>query len=654
MQFRPDGLALWILFSTWCSASGWILSSLGCLDRAGYAVSLLVFAGGLILGRRHLFFSDTRPLFLFRWPLYARHLLPKLWAALTILTLVGGLLYHPDNYDYLTYRFPRLLHWSWEHHWHWIQTSNDRMNLSATGMEWLMAPSFILFQTDRLFFLINVISFLFLPGLVFSVFRHLGISGRIAWWWMWILPFGFCYALQSGSMGNDMFAAVYFLGSLHYLFQARTAHTTRNLVWSLLALALLTGAKASNVPLAAPWLVVALLNWKPLWAGGNFKVLVGAGLVGALVSFLPVALLNIHFTGDFSGDPANFHHVKLSNPIAGVVGNSIELAAGSLAPPVWPHAIDLEAKFPGVKQYLRHYFPRLEFNQGAFAIEENSGMGIGITAFTGLCLLYGLGRRFGPSKVRATRVAWWVGAGVAVAWLGYMAKMGSEGAPRLLAAYYAPAIAVILCILPLDGTVVHRRLWKLVAYVAIGMAFPLVILSPSRPLLPAGLIAKSLRTCGAPASAVAQLTDNYRLRASRFHGLKFLRQSIPKTETVVGEIMGVDDVSISLWQPFGSRKVVEVSPTDATSAQLEVGQIHYVVVSEAALKQNFKMSLDDLLKKWAMTVVQKENVVFKTQRKAETWYLLHSLNPDISLNRAAMSSFTVVQTVAPGDARLSE
>ncbi len=52
-------------------------------------------------------------------------------------------------------------------------------------MEWMMAPPFLLFKTDRLFFLIDFISYLFLPGLIFSVFNGLGIGKRISWWWMW-------------------------------------------------------------------------------------------------------------------------------------------------------------------------------------------------------------------------------------------------------------------------------------------------------------------------------------------------------------------------------------------------------------------------------------------------------------------------------------
>jgi hypothetical protein len=238
-----DWLAVWILFSSWCTLSGWALSCLGCLNRAGYLVSLLLLAGGMVLERHHLRSPGGRPLFLLRKTSYSR-LLPKLWLALTLLVLAGGLLYHPDNYDYLTYRFPRLLHWAWDQHWSWLTTANDRQNFSATGMEWLMAPWFVLFRTDRLFFIINFVSFLFLPGLVFSVLRQIGVSARVSWWWMWVLPAGFCFVLQAGSMGNDMFGVVYLLAAVHYIFRAAHEKSSSHLALSVLAIELITGTKA--------------------------------------------------------------------------------------------------------------------------------------------------------------------------------------------------------------------------------------------------------------------------------------------------------------------------------------------------------------------------------------------------------------------------
>ena len=319
--------------------SGWLLSALGHLDLPGYGCSLLFLL--IVLAVRREKWTGQK------WPRSGRFrkAVPCLWLLLTILILAGGMLYQPNNYDYLTYRFPRILNWCWEHYWHWIDAASNRMNYSATGFEWLMAPLFVFFKTDRLFFIINFVSWLFLPGLVFSVFRRLGVSPRMAWWWMWLLPSGYCYVLQAGSAGNDSFAAVYLLASLHYALKAREAKCARDVVLSCLAAALLSGTKASNLPLLLPCFIALL---PVLMTLVRRPVLLTACVLACVpASFLPMALLNQKYTGDWSGDPANNSGMRLSDPVAGLVGNSLQTAVGNLAPPLFPVASWWNKRAPG-------------------------------------------------------------------------------------------------------------------------------------------------------------------------------------------------------------------------------------------------------------------------------------------------------------------
>jgi len=61
---------------------------------------------------------------------------------------------------------------------------------------------------------------LLLPGLVFSVFKRIGVRPRVAWHWMWLLPLAYGYATQAGSIGNDLFGALLPLMALHFAFRA--------------------------------------------------------------------------------------------------------------------------------------------------------------------------------------------------------------------------------------------------------------------------------------------------------------------------------------------------------------------------------------------------------------------------------------------------
>jgi hypothetical protein len=109
-----------------------------------------------------------------------RRPLPRCFAGLAFLVFLGAVLYPPTNYAALSYHMPRVLHWLAEGRWHWIHTPVNRMNYSGCAFEWLTAPLLLFSRSDRALFLLNFISFLLLPGLMFSVCTRLGIRERVA------------------------------------------------------------------------------------------------------------------------------------------------------------------------------------------------------------------------------------------------------------------------------------------------------------------------------------------------------------------------------------------------------------------------------------------------------------------------------------------
>jgi hypothetical protein len=616
-----DWLALWILFSAWSSLSGWCLAAFGYLNPEAIIFSYSLFFGGLIVFRSHLQGKGCQT----GWKLLrSRYWAPRIWLLLTILALVGGIAYAPNNYDYLTYRFPRILYWSWDHAWSWVPTFDMRINYSATGFEWLMVPLFIVFKTDRLFFLINFISYLLLPGVIFSVFSSLGISKRISWWWMWILPCGYCYILQAASAGNDSFAAVYFLASLHYLFQAKASSAVKNLTFSCLAIALMTGAKASNLPLVLPWLTVLFFHRGYFLEKSRSAMIAVVLIVAAAVSFLPMALLNIHFTGDYAGDPHNSGKMKVSNPVIGVLGNSLQMATANLAPPLLPRPIDWEPLLPSyLKASLRRDFPRLGLQMGELQIEEEAGLGLGIVLFVSLFFIGGIGAKVAdPSLIlsRNRQALWVVGAGV-IAWLAYMSKMGSEATSRLIAAYYPLLVASILVMASLDGRFVHRRVFKWIGFIAMLSAIPLVILCPARPLFPVQVVANILAKNHVPSGIVTRYNLVYSVYAARSDAFKDFIISIPPGERAIGFLQLGDDSEVSLWRPFGTRKVIEVTPEDSRE-EVKARGIHFVAVSQEALANRYHTNLAFLLAKWSGSVVEEKTIILFVHVGPEKWYLL--------------------------------
>ena len=125
---------------------------------------------------------------------------------------------------------------------------------------------------------------------------------------MWLLPTGYNFLLQGGGAGNDTFSAIYALAAIHFGLRAWSFRHTRDLWNSILAAALLTGAKASNLPLLLPWaiLIVALLPRLRRRLGASLLVV----LLAATVSFLPCAVLNKLYCGDWLGTTIEVHTLK--------------------------------------------------------------------------------------------------------------------------------------------------------------------------------------------------------------------------------------------------------------------------------------------------------------------------------------------------------
>jgi hypothetical protein len=562
----------WILVSTWASLVGWSLSLGGHFNQASYAWSLvfLAFALVLLFGKTNFLRSKAffYPICFFKRlrenPFKPYSWLPLLFIFVALLTLAGGILYPPSNYDALSYRLPRILHWLDAGHWCWIDTPNTRQNYSAPGFEWLMAPLLVFFKTDRLFFLINWISFLLLPSLIFRTFRLAGITAKSCWWWMWLLPLGYGYVLQSGSIGNDAFATVYALTSVCFVLSADKRERFSDFGWAILSVALLAGTKGSNLPLALPWLVAMLLRYQ-VWISRLPKLIPWAA-IALMVSFVPTALLNHKHTGSWSGDPTNQGKMNLSNPSAGFAGNSLMLAYSAAQPPLLPTSSrvnDMVAHlFPSeFKVWLLERFPRFELKMGEIPMEESAGLGLGLTACLALWIFKGR-RSDIPLPILRGQPWFFLGTAGLISLLFFMAKMGSESTARLLLPYYP-----FLFLLPLgfwrlpSGTL--RKLAPLFTLLC-STALVGLFLSPARPLIP---IQKFLTLVG-DNPRFARVSSVYQTYIERGTCWEPILTIVPPDIKTLGFFSHGDDLEAPLWRPFGLRKIVSTGEKDITVSGL--------------------------------------------------------------------------------------
>jgi len=602
-----NAVRAWIVLSALLVSSGWILSACHMLNRAGY-LAVFVLAGIALAGWRQK--KKTGPVFFARagHKLQRRfkHPAPLLFLVLGLLALAAGILHPFSNFDSNAYRIPRVLHWLGRGQWHWIRTYDQRMNIADCGFEWLSAPLILFTRTERFLFLINWVSYLMLPGLIFSVITRLQVRPRVAWWWMWILSSGWCFVFQAGSDINDSFAAIYALAAVDLALRAREKNRVTDLWLSLLAAALVTGAKQTNIPLALLWLIAA---WPAARLGlARPRGTLVVAIVGLLVSALPVTLFNIeHFgtafpcqIGVMVGVVSSFgKNFQLNSPLWGIVGNAFCLPVQNLLPPFFPYTSawnEMMARF--VQTPLGAHFSTFEsFGSLSPGISESSaGIGLGICVLTLISLWAALWyRRSAPAgKVKEglqlNRMLWLLRLAPWALLLLFMAKNGSYQNARQLAPYYVFFFPVLF-VNPGHLTLVRQGWWQRAGLLLMLFTAMLLVLAPSRPLFPAKTVIGGLQA-KYPHSKFISQAWHYVSRVSGGELRHFLRTNLPADETVVGYAAAYDADEPGLWLPEGQRQVERLLMDDTPERLRSLG-IHYVVAESP-----FLLAANDTPEQW--------------------------------------------------------
>jgi hypothetical protein len=608
----PAALAVWICLCAFCNCAGWVLSGCHQLNAAGYTVTFMAGLAAVWMLRKRICEGNSRHWSLRKQRRRFRRTFPLAFLILAVLATLGGAIHPPSNYDALAYRVPRVLHWLAEGQWHWIYTGFQRVNTRACGIEWLSAPLIAFTSTDRLLFLINAGSFLLLPGLVFSVFRRVGVRPRVAWYWMWLLPTGYCYLLQAGSISNDMFSTVYALAAIDFALRARKSGRVSEVWLSVLSAALLTGAKTSNLPLLLPWVVAFVPTWR-LWL---VRPLAWVAIIPLALgaSFLPMAALNTVHGGDWSG--AAMEHVQMgAGPVwLHLLANGITWPLDNLAPPVFPFASAWNRAADAITPAsLAALFRKYQFEPGAVnwhleetQVEESAGLGFGVTILLGLSLLAVLLGRRGRDRPPAAPPGDLVAKLVCITpWLSLlfvMTKLYSMGSVRYLASYY-PLLSMGLLLSPAQGEVVGRKWWRSWAIFSCALAGLVLVISPARPLWPAGWFIQHYGSRLQASKLGSRAMDAYTAKSKRAQVFEPVIALLPADASVLG--FSADDFpETSLWKPFGSRRILHVKLTDSAEDVRRRG-LKYLLVVTDKLKESWPEWLERMDARELQTVTLK-------------------------------------------------
>ena len=617
---------LWVWFCAYLNCAGWVLSVLHQLNAAGYAIALLLWFTALLIWQNKN--SDS---FLprIRWQKFRRRFhrsFPLVFLILAAMAFLGGALYPPTNYDALAYRVPRVLHWLAAGQWHWIHSVFPRINMRGCGIEWVSAPFIALLKTDRLLFLINIVSFLLLPGLIFSVFTRLGVRPRVAWHWMWIVPTGYCFLLQAGSIGNDLFGAPFALAAVDFSLRAKISKSQRDFFASLLAAALLSSAKASNLPLLLPWAIailpsLTLIKRWPMRTAALCVVAIGS-------SFLPTAVLNTRYCGDWSGTAAEGLGGR-GRPVllAGVETTLVTM--NNLAPPLFPFTKVWHEKVEhGMPRGWREQLDKkmesgsavTAFDLPEMQIEENAGLGFGVSVLLIISVTAAMFQN-SPGQTRCAPSIWQTSIRVApfVSLLAILANSNAITISRVIAPYYILMIPFFLAN-PAQERLVTRRWWRTLAFVVFAIAATLLIVSPPRPLFPIGILLEKIHAKAGQHPAIARVEEVYSVYHNRWDGFAPVREALPQNWRVLG-LFTYDDPETSLWRPFGARRIEHVRPED-TAADLKTCGVEYVLVKTDGFENWFGCSPEDWAKRMNAEIVRVISLNLRASVGPRDWYLV--------------------------------
>ena len=615
--------AVWVAVCTLLNAAGWMLSAAHQLNSFGYGVVLV-----LSLAAGVWWWCRVRPRLRLGFRIRRFRLgFPLAFALVAALALAGGLLHAPNNYDALTYRIPRILHWLAEGRWHWIHTDNAALNTRGCGFEWVSAPLLLLTGTDRWFFLINAVSFLLLPGLCYSLLTRLGVRQRVAWHWMWVIPAGYCYLLQAGSICNDLFGATLALAAVDFALRAARERSATAAWLAILAAGLMTSSKAFNLLVLLPW-GLALLPA----IGILFRRPLATSLVGALallVSLAPTALFNARCCGDWKGLKAEPVLLATGEPMLHLGVNSVLVTIHNLNPPFnpFPKAWDglMSRVIPAdlaLKMSKQFEYDGAKLSIGEMAMEESAGLGFGasllvLTVVCGRPRPWRRGwREWSAALIRPANL---VPVGAWVITLYFFTQSGLACPARYLAPWYLLLLVPVLR-LPRASQLTHRRWWRRVALLGFALAALLTIVSPARPLWPAQSLLRAIHADSSSSPWLQRVWTVYSVYGERADGLAPVRATLPSDLKTLG-LVAPGDPEPPLWWPLGSRRIVHVTAVDDVQS-LRRKDIKLVLIHDEALNSHGQPKLDQWLARFDAEIVSSFELTLKARTGPTSWHLV--------------------------------
>ena len=152
------------------------------------------------------------------------------------------------------------------------------------------------------------------------------------------------------------------------------------------------------------------------------------------------------------------------------------------------------------------------------------------------------------------------------------------------------------------------------------MAVPVLVLTPGRPLWPAQTVLSRLAARKPDQPLLKRALTVYTVYGGRSDPLAEVRTLLPQGLSVVGFMGTPDDIDMSLWRPFGSRRVEHILLSDSRD-EIRRRQIQYAVVGGLNLEEH-NTSLEDWQKRTGAELVGSVMATTLASKGPHPWYVV--------------------------------
>jgi hypothetical protein len=570
---------LFLIYAVWANTSGWVLSWLSNLNIKGYIAALIPLF--------YLFYKVCRSYLSHNFTL--RKSIRKLrwseisWIVVLAVIIAGALLNRPFGWDACAYRLPRVLRWLESNNWCWLNSADDRQDISALAFEWMIAPLYAIFKNDRPLFLINLIPYICMPRLCWLGSRATGINRQWALASSYLIPLGFCFSLQAGGVQNDGIASFFALMPIALLNAQCAPWLSKKWKFgiSILSICILSGLKLTNLPLAGIIFIWIIWNYRGDILLYFTDIKWGAIMVvlSFLSSVLPISLANIRFTGHWSGDPGNVYRHKANDPLTAVYANALFCLCDAVSPNPLANRINEFVK--GSELLDRHLnkigqvHPNIKYLKfSSYGYEGQSGASTPI--MVGISILWCIGLIFFLKKSRFQFTQFWFLILVSIAYLTFLSNIAVHGSQRHAAAYYPLLVIGMLACSTANFRLLPDKIVQGVIICCSIVTTVTLFLSPVRPLLPQSICDR-----------LDQKGASFQLHQDALHQGELLRR-VPAQNVFCVTQWGA--ITHQMWKPYFRGEMIEINSSSFEPQMLQGRGLIYV--TELGVTKRYGLSLE--------------------------------------------------------------